>query len=1314
MPEPPEGELPRSPDNPPPLPPDEGTGAPPPTPKEQVEEILTEYQNTVDATIEEILVDGNEEIEDSSTNRKAEFLRERLKKLLKAARSKETRDQFDFLPQEVQDLLRTLDPGKITKVNSPLLFELLKGSMEQDLNDHTVVEFLLADLYGMRALDERLVRSILEPITEKGDAVGAEQSLVDEVGGYIESSQKKDVMDQLINSRTEFGQKQKRTMRLLKNLPVHGAAIERAAQGDQAAIQKLVTEGFLDEDIPGQIRSERIKNAQQAIRGRIIDAYQKVLRAITPEDRDRAQDEYSELLGNLENEKYIEQDKLLEVQNQTETMFEVLDSLTGEDGERNVLLGEAARAGFSGFSEKQKKLVAAMGGDYSTFKQFLRSERYLYHDAATGELEIKWPELSEEIRAIFEEILNVAGARPNDFFNEAFNEFYEGHFYRVLLLRLDTIGRHISEDSELKNKPVKLEETIMMENVGQPGWAPGKEPLSYLGEGEQFLWEAMGVSLRNQMTTFKNDIEFLHNTEAIVENGMGWETLAQQAERIAYADIFWLMHNDKVLNQAYNLYLTNLKNEFATNRHIATGEFGKKDKNDFFDHAQRLTYEQLLAMEHLDPGQTEPSHATTQKMKRIVRMASAISKGITGDYWSVVISQRMPGTRERASRQAKDNKGNLLWDTDPQGQRQPKMEEYFKYKPTFNSASASGFERMIGQLDLDITLERFGVPDIYHAIRFAYVPRDLKKFKGAYSRDRFNGFYDHADVHDLKLAAEDAAFSGRSDFLAEFDEDNEFLMDALRTNSVGLPQRGGWRLYEYKADIKYAEPTPGQTLDTETAEIDFEATLHNLKQSGPKAIQAFADDKDAFKRLPSQIQNQFRDYDEYKLHMYEKYIFERTIDVSPSQWFGDEQVRYSPKGEDFINDHMTECLSAQFFGDVPKEYVRNHVMKLFTSSLSMTEKMRWERGGISEPLANPQRPNLNDERFKPEDLDGFSDELKRYFISYKRGVALRFPDANGRNYNLDAMDEEQFFTMMKGFHTELLSHLRAPKRSRQDVHAPMETLSRRYAVLMSKKMGHLDHLVGGSTFNYGEFKMTQAGRRVGARWASEANVIATKHNPALMALINEGIPGFVLAGYTGGEEMKKGIDEQLVKHIAEASLAVGVNIDPMEGRRIAVKLGIFMERILAKDRKYRIKGIGNLFETLSRAKRGVQSTLMSDTFKQHLGRPVTRMETEDLAYMGRKISQTANVEWTHKGTPTYEEMTGLFSRFVKKASGGRIIRRRVISHEENDVHMGQYRKAVGAGGGARFIEQFLPIGVLIFMLMILAQMRSAFKANQQK
>src|SRR3990167_4492816 len=100
---------------------------------------------------------------------------------------------------------------------------------------------------------------------------------------------------------------------------------------------------------------------------------------------------------------------------------------------------------------------------------------------------------------------------------------------------------------------------------------------------------------------------------------MGWETLAQQAERIAYADIFWLMHNDKVLNQAYNLYLTNLKNEFATNRHIATGEFGKKDKNDFFDHAQRLTYEQLLAMEHLDPGQTEPSHATPKKIKLIER-----------------------------------------------------------------------------------------------------------------------------------------------------------------------------------------------------------------------------------------------------------------------------------------------------------------------------------------------------------------------------------------------------------------------------------------------------------------------------------------------------------------------------------------------------------------------------------------------------------------------------------------------------------------------------------------------------------------------
>lgn len=1130
----------------------------------------------------------------------------------------------------------------------------------------------------------------------------------------------------------------------------------------QETIEREVREEYADVIAEGHMSQsaidEEIRQHSEVVRQFIYDSFSEVFNTDDPQELRRNLAHFESQLQRLVQDKLLEQDKQKDIFHTVEKVYELEKEALrhGETRDMMTVLEEARHASGIKFTDEQIKLQIAMK-DVKKFKELI-VEKYTEDDGG-----VNWPELSKDIRDVFEEILQVAETKPLDFFQDAFIEFYEGQIYKQRINDLRQLGLQVATDEDLKGRSVMVSDTTYRPDILQEG-PGGKQRMAYRGEVRFNLSDALGSVMVQRMTTLRNfGGEYLHNVNAILHVGLGWETMHQQSERVGTADMDWMFYEDPDLCEAYRLYFSTLSKELGVNKHIVPDDFGDPD-NQKLDFAQRTVYMQLLARKERPTG--DDADITWEKIKQRARLtarrASALAKGATTEFWGAALTAKMPNTHRKAWKPVFDERGRPVMETitDPETGEQierHKHTEVLEFNPTFVSHQQGGHERMVGGLDPDQTYFRFGLPAFYKKFRYTYAPRNPGEGVNPYNMtEPFAGyFYNPAIVGKVSEWVESSHFEGRTDDQADFDEKYKIFCESLNLPSVDYMFREGWRFNEYKAFLEAGIPGNPDA-------IRFEESIDNIKQIGFKLIRAFIRDQEGYpwRREPGgksrmhmkgkTIKGLFKDEDALKARdfkdeeyysfgrlpeelrdifeekVYEKYIFQRITDQRPSWWFGLEMPRISPKGEVFIVDTMTDWLKQNIRGvpgleDLRADFVEKDVLNLFITSLDMVENMHWDDGRAD---SEKRRSMINGEERKltAADLDRYRPQIMEYFALYKDAI-VQGTD-RGADLNLNSLNPDQFFELLKGFTGQLRHEVdnegedgyqRWSRTKHQDKYE--ETLAKRYGHAMELGLGRLDYLIGGGDFDWGTYLSQQSGKRTAARAIREGHVVESQMIPAFGKLIFERYPQFILnAAGKSPEEFEKLTKELIATGIREIANPYGQEIDPKRAQQFAGELYLFLDKGMAEPRYFREKIIGPLFKLIARTNRGTQASLMQEFFTNQIDRPTFSSNSDTSYHMLRVVANENNIPFQKFGEVAYhKEIRTVFSRIVEAATFGKVRPRKkipVFKKHANSVE--DLRKGAGNGPGSRFIESFAPVIGSIIALILALQVWNAMKATTEK
>ncbi len=1122
----------------------------------------------------------------------------------------------------------------------------------------------------------------------------------------------------------EYDRINDRVQRLLENFPLNP---EWRAKVEREARESMENSDLKGPQLEAAVRSI-VERQEKTVRGALLTAYGAVSSAPNYKARAERLNIFLDLGKRLQEEGMIGQDKWSKIHEDTEGVMEKLnqrDDFVKRQGNR--LVDQMEQRGILKLTEAQKTILRNLSTSTESLVEMLKQDYHFEDDRQKG-----WNDFYRDVADIFEQIFSVVDSRPKDFFNEAFSPFYAGQAFNELISEFERVGAElIGSDPQFARLKVTISDTTTEPDPAQKGEG-AKDVLARVIKPEVELHRALSNVIVNKMVSRKNGTEYLHNIEAICDIGLGWETLSQQAARMSNVDMDFLFMDDPDLTNAYNFYLSALEKYLAANKYVVTTDFGKPDQVYNLDDVQRTAFFQLLAMRAgesgLKEGTSEFVHLE-QILRRKVRMASGMAKGVTAEFWGVLLRARMPHTYfiydSREGYEKETGERIKIYDPNTYFKSEEEKRKYMRYGlvHTFQSASQGGYERMIGELDLDMVLERFSVPRYQEIIRYAFEPKELKREEkltrkekkemrrrgekehkppGPYSR----GNFDHTLSYEIREEIEDAYYQGRSDRLAGFDEDFVIFAEKMKTKAVDLMHRGDWRFEQFREFVRYTDQT--------STVIDVDASLLELKKIGPYLIKTFAGSDPIVARLGQDtikgligVDKTYLDLSEreqkrlkkaFKNYCYEN-IFERMMRVSPSRFIALEIPRYSPRGEEFIHQRLRRYLRGKF-EDYPEEFVDDKAYKLFVSSLGLAEKVAWER------LKEDKRTEEEKEKdhFDVSDIDAAKEELLIFFKRYKESVGTDPSQGKGQGPTfIDRLGDQEYLAILKEFYGELDSSLKMPRWKREDK-KNTETLPQRYAKLLGDSRTNLDLLIGGDDFDFSNFLMQQAGKRVTERMMTETFTVASKAMPALKKLLNEGIAEFAKGQYSSRDDMEQAILKYLAEPMKEIHVAVGQTIDKGQADEWVTEITVYLARMLGKDRPLRIKGLGYLLGSMRRLLTGTQDSLISDYFVPTIRRPITRLDSDGVYLLIQTVLNTCDVPLKSR----------VISGRRKLKLGPFTIKRPVYKSAKISIEDALKTEGV-APGWAQVLETYLPVGLtaLAFLLIVLAHMGYKKQTEQQ-
>lgn len=1284
----------------------------------------------------------NGTIEDKNEQKKVRNIRDNVRVIIADVQAQNPSGRSLQLHPVVFDIIKNIDKSTIGEGSAPVIYELLRVSRPIaeggcDLNTKAGVLTALQSVLDVAHFEPfTAADKILTKLLETAQAKGCTHDELEKADKFVHPENYKPTEDENKVERQKYINEYTAAVSPIDGVTLGDRELASIQAQFAATYQQALNDGTLSRELYNQMLQAKVQTETDNVQGQIRTAFNNVVSTFGSNAQEAgALTSFLSTLSGLRSAGKIspEQFESLRQMPQNESLRKYVEGQY-KRREGDDLVQEAMRVFVP--NRQETKLLRALSSAES-LKNFLQTEkddrgqdRYMINGKDGN---INWDAFTRDIKGIFGELLSIADRNPNQFFEQAFNPMYEGHLYQVLLQRINHLGAEIStsDDEWYKSFKNKGKEIKIIEQIADINSKTKEPPFKFIVRPQEKTYDlgtAVGYFLENNMNEYKHIREHLHNLNAICAQGLGWEQLKQYSERFDLARLDRLMRQEEDLSIASNFYSTALQQEVAINGRVTMPEFGQADEVYQLNSVERGAFLQLqsyLKNKHPDIDDAVLKKQAIQK----IRMAAAISTGVTGEFWNIMLTSRMP----MGSDDKKDSDGNPVSSS---------------IAATYLGTHHRGYEKMIGELDLDQVLQRFALPKFYNNLRYCLRYRDLLNPPNALK----NGGFHHDLIYKAKDEVETAMKYGRSEDLVDLDEQYSYFMDYMRTKCVGLFARGGWRFSNWEACKVPKENNP--------TKIDYIKTLAEVRQMGSYITKAFLDelkpadaanmtreeirallgiDKEASQL--TEVEKKLFDKKNRK-NLYDRILFFQIGNVTPTKFLQMEERRWTPRGENLLRDDLYAYLQ-EIFKDkgYSPEFLNFHMYKMYVSALTLAEKTTWmER----------RKDNQNYE-FGETDIDFHAKELKDFFTQYKKNYLGTIIVGNKR-LSIEETEDE-FIKNLKGFQKKLrdsinrerFNNVKGARNRRQ------ETLQERFASFLAESKpgearGNIANLIGGDDFDMQNFYFAAGGGYATTRMMGETFSITSKMNPKLQTLINEVIPDFVKGEYKDIHDVEKVIREKFVPLFKDIHGAIA-GMDKAQADEFCVSLVLFVSNMVGKDRISRIKGIGPVVDWMKRKYTNTQSSLMQDFYRNDLMRPTHAMDSDEIYALGHIILNAINLPFSNKIPAGYEKvgriqaLLGIKSMVYKdekyedKKFLGIPYKKRIYGEEEwehkkflgipykkyvgteegkQEISIENYEKSAGLTPAIKTLETYLPVvgGTLILLLIAMAYLAS--QKNKKK
>ncbi len=853
-----------------------------------------------------------------------------------------------------------------------------------------------------------------------------------------------------------------------------------------------------------------------------------------------------------------------------------------------------------------------------------------------------WERFTKDIRGLFDQIFLAAQSNPKDYWERSFNELTEGTVYKQLTVSLATLAQELKEDPEFGERS---NQKIQIKEIYDEKEEEAFKGSTYLGGNTLTQKRLVDVSLsravamlNNEMIDYKEITEYCHNVNTLTDLGLGLDKMTEMAAKLRMEDVTKVIQTMPGLADAVQLYHRQLEMETSLNGHMFSVDFGRLSGLDSFDKVGRRTFNLLKSSK-----MAKKNDLSDDDIKRLVRFASSISKGITGGFYGMAWENRMPlEIKYRPGREV------------PKGEVQKDTRIFIPSDASFKSISTRAVEKIVTSLNADLTWQRFSIPRLTEEIRFLFAPRNMMSFEP--TADDY--FFNHADIQQKwKPLVEDAWFNGAGNDLIDFDKNHIFLMDALHTASIDMALREGWRYYDYLKRLVY-----------ENGKVNFEKTIMRLQGVGPQAVKIFINDlfkgRDDFQsdvsalsiedvgisvinKHANKLKNINKSWnpgdklnDKQKSFLwelfYQEYIYEPFMKNRPTQFILMETRRFMPEEEvrgKFLNgpngkaavdgngiykfetnltfhDQLGDFLYRDIYKEkIPRNVIETHILPMYVNAVQEVEQNEWKRhkedwiknedSFVFDPANNPLDYELKVSDFDSDMNKASIDEFYK-LTSNEIGVKI------GGGGSKDPYKDEAFPESLKKFFLKIKELEDPTKTKRWDHSQVLEngkwvypkgtkevSLPERYAQFLKRGYDNFDSYLTWGALDLDEFNFETSGQRITERFFAESALVTTKAMPAIIDIFFNKFPEFVANEIRDDHQLEELILKSFGEDFKTADAAINM-IDQDQSWKFLAQIMFFMNTGLRKDRVFNFAVAGNIMEGVVRRWNKRQSSYGTD------------------------------------------------------------------------------------------------------------------------
>jgi hypothetical protein len=1252
------------------------------------------------------------------------------------------------LPVDSVSLLRNLaeeiDLWSINQNNAVFVDYIIRLGLENRLNSIANLKSTFRSIELLQYLDQGVYEKIADAFRDEARRLGAGEEDLDQLSSDWQKEQREKIgaSPKTIKHkqvRDQVGQSIEEGTNIIENLDIdslNGTDYEREinaqySQADPASRADQIEEAKKEkiQSLKNQLR-ERLRNIlraewhpDQSLDDTDFAAARRdfSIKEFDPNQMAANVREFLRLVEDLGARGVIkpsEYSRLTEIANNLKDNGRQYLEVAADDYKRRTLAAHAEDV--LGELKNHEELLNALE-NLDLFKAYIKRKGYF---RAQND-RVGWDEFCKDVRNLFETLFEVAQSQPKLFWQESFYELHEGFLYKRMVRALKTLGDAIRDDPDLRNKNVMVWDFYAYsEKLANPELdklIPGRN-LVGRNKVSVKLDEAIRSVLANQMVDLKDFTEYCHNVNVIAQVGMGFDKLAEYASKLRMRDVMRIIASTEGLSDAYNLLLENMQMELALNNHVLRPDFGELGQFNY-DRVERQTAIQLCS----DRGKEK---IDDPEIKRLIRLASGITKGVTGEFWGTAWTASLPiGVKEVIEKIGKETV------------------RHYEIDNIYLSLSNPGIEKMMPTLDIFFLLRRFKLPRQWVEIMAAFIPRNYEKFPKRMGISK-TAWWQHGDLYEWYKEKDEAMFKGRTDKLANQDENYIFADELTKTASMDYFLRGGWRFYVYHTCLVYERKSDGKPKTDAKGKmiLDFEATMRQLQGVGPYFVKTFLDDlfaeedpvyqKDisamTLDNLAPHVikpgspeeaalikidpKSKWKVGEEiYKLSdkqknllqeiFYDEYIFQPLAAKRPSHFIVMEDRRWMPRDEvtkgHTLRDRLLDRLVEIYKERYDDTYIREYVLPLYTGALELAEKTVWDKhkkewkknreDGIYWPDHDPLNYIFNESSFEGKFFkDDLHDRLINYFKLQKQHIGL-IPDPGRKDL---IIDDEEFIAHLKDFTKTLISAIREERWDRvKHTDENKITLTMRYAKFLRKSMGKVEYYLKGNLLDLNEIYLHQAGSRTSERFFGESAAIAKDMTDTLKHMFINCYPALVKNIYGSDEQFEKAVEQIFGQPFKKIFDAIAI-IDATQAHGFCKNWITMSAELLQLDRIWRIAG-GSAALNWFRRYNGTQGSYFTDKIPQTVREPATALTSPRAEIFVRTCAKAIDLPREGRVKKAYKPL---------KIFGKSIPFLKIIpEHEKHEAkhHIEQIINFLGLQRGLQITEASPAILIILPIILLL-------------